>query len=253
MRPVKKAKLAASLVDTDLPKEDAGKPSAGARSLDGVPCYPKGGPDPYDLVDTSYDDDDEFLEQLDNRLPNKKLEVVALDVEMVTVVENGKNVNKAAIVSLVDQNHKYLDRVLVRRPPGSFLVNFGSRLSGINTRSFLANGQPLSWIQDQIRKHKDKLILVCGNEYNDFGSLELSLADFSVFNIQKLFRRPEGNIQPIGLAALAEVFLNQVIQKDKHCPTIDAKATIDLYIECYVKSDRYLESSDHYKFAINHQ
>lgn len=198
---------------------------------------------------------DAYAWQWEDDLPGKEKQVVALDVEMCSVMEGGISVHKAAIVSLLDQNKKYLDRVRVKRAPGSFELDWGTKfIAGIKSDRFLANGTPLSEIQAKIREHcKDKLILVAGSEEKELGTLGLGLNEFEVFNIQKLFRRPNNRPETIGLYRLAPIFLGRKIQvKGKpHCPTEDAQATLDLYLECYVKSDKCFESVTMEEFELN--
>ena len=193
--------------------------------------------------------------QINQTVPAKTHNIVALDVEMVKLIpKDGSKPreNVAAIVSLVDGQHKYLDCVKVRREPGTFVVDHWTRsISGVPNQNFLRDGMPLKDIQEKIREHKNKLILVCGDEGNDIGSLGLSLHEFKVCNIQTLFLRPDNRVEPIALRTLAKHYLGREIQGKRHNPTEDAQATFDLYHDCYLKSDDCFGSVDEDAFRLD--
>ena len=186
--------------------------------------------------------------------------VLALDCEHVHLKDAvGRERVRAGIVSIVTYNrhsgeYEELYGAQVHWPAGSFVVNCHTlSVNGIHA-SALACGKPPSKVTEEVRRIlKNKLVITCGGTM-DFVSLGLSpqeTQEFTNFDLQRHFRRPimarsvkkwlGARTEPIALRSLHLNFFGEDIQASAHSAFEDAKATLRIFLEKYIVTEKILE------------
>ncbi|CAG7730736.1 unnamed protein product [Allacma fusca] len=178
-------------------------------------------------------------------------QVLALDCEHVALKEvKGERRIQCAEVSIVDSNFEVVYSSKFYWPVGSFLINKHTKeINGFNENS-LVNGSPFELVREKFKSlFKDKLVITCGGT-NDLTGLDLDWNDFEEFerfDLHQHFQKPavnqygisdDDNLQPIGLRSLYHYFFKEDIHVGVHTAEADAKATMKLFMEVYVKTEK---------------
>jgi len=116
--------------------------------------------------------------------------------------------------------------------------------NGFNERSLQKKScVQLKTVQEDLQELFKNKLIVGINLQNDFASLELPIADFSVFDLQWHYYReystPKGKLkqEPLGLRSLCKKFFGFDPQPrgQVHTPDSDAINTIKIFMEVYTK------------------
>jgi len=140
---------------------------------------------------------------------------------------------------------------------GSYLVNnYTRQFNGFGENDF-EDGRPFEIIQKEVEELLTGKLVVTVNGHSDFGSLDLRMADFDVFECHNFWKKWTGGYSkqdgkktynPISLQRLYKHYFQESIQDRQHTATKDALATIRLFKEAYIPhmvnlnnySNRYL-------------
>jgi DNA polymerase III epsilon subunit-like protein len=167
--------------------------------------------------------------------------VFALDCEFV----RKDKVHHLATVSIVGFRGNIVYEGKVYHKPGSFVVDqWTLAINGFKTKDFL-DGRHFSEIQRDVMKiikGEDKLIITCGHQ-NDFRALSLETSEYNIFDLQDIYwcrnYNKNGIVIPerVGLARLYYKFFGTNPHLGIHSASTDAKYTMKIFREKYIKSD----------------
>ncbi len=181
-----------------------------------------------------------------------KDQVCGYDVEHVHLngVRNTERVRagKVGIASLVNNNIVPEKELVVYHKPGTFMTN-PKMVAKSGIRKYdLVNGIHMSIVKEKVESiFKDKLVIVV-NGATDFTSLGLKNYDFDTFDLQEYYKRP-GNIDngfaKTGMSLRDMYFMefNEDFQGTQtHSAVEDAKATLRIFMEGYIKRNEKKET-----------
>ncbi|CAG7697309.1 unnamed protein product [Allacma fusca] len=172
----------------------------------------------------------------------KKSDTVALDIEMVTIKQDGVNKNVAAKVGICDFYGKRISEAKVRRESKSFMVNrFTMAINGI-TEGGLRNGKPFTKVQREVENILNRKLSSVGHAIgNDFKALDLDAGSFNIFDLQwEYWRRNVDGIRlEFKLKALNKHFFpSGQFQDGIHEAVGDAVATMKIFRETYTREKK---------------
>lgn len=173
----------------------------------------------------------------------KEDDVLFLDCEFVSI-PIGHRTNKrleckqvAATVDIVNEKLETIYSTSIRHKTGSYLVNPMTKLiNGFKEDDFDKSDYPeLSSVSSDVRSlFKNKLIVTVGG-VADFRSLNLDVADFDNFDLQKHWWTTKVDQHGVtveekhSLRSLAKFYLEQNIHGSNHTSLEDAKTTAKLF------------------------
>lgn len=130
---------------------------------------------------------------------------------------------------------------MIKHAAGSFHVNFYTkRINGFDKDSLIGGSKKSDVINAVKEKLSGKLVIVCGGE-SDIQTLDLSTTQFDCFDLQQYWFEKIMNEhgvfvnQPIGLRHIYHYYYGIDIQAGIHFAETDAKATMRLFREKYIK------------------
>lgn len=170
--------------------------------------------------------------------------------------KNGDERIKAGTVSIVDAYGKELYFARIFQEKNTYIVNhFTRKLNGF-TEDSLENGRPLDEVKREVEELLTGKLVVTYAGSTDLLSLELNPGDFDHLDLSNFFMRPKPNKmgqdygEKIGLRTLCYHYFNKDIQEGIHSPTVDAKATIQLFMEVYTKIPEVHQNRDYKNYQL---
>jgi len=165
----------------------------------------------------------------------------------------GIDSNQAATVSVVNMLGEVLMDVMVKREPGSFVVNNATLKINKIKKNDLVNGKPIDQVKSDLNNLlKDKLVVVVAGE-NDFRSLGgMRMSEFNTLELQQVYFRSKLKshlnecacqadeicncyvTEPLSLRDMYFYHFREDIQRGAHTSLADATSTIRVFREGYV-------------------
>jgi hypothetical protein len=173
----------------------------------------------------------------------RKSEIIALDCENVSVPFRPKLGKRkwcntvAATIATCDfdgQTKSYI----VYHKPGSFLTN--NPVTGFKSNTFI-NGRGLEGIRKQLEEDLHGKLVILYGAAGDFEAIGLNAGDFDYFDLQTFWRKhkadslDEKETEAINLRSVYRYYFGDDIQSGLHDACADARATLRLFKEQYIK------------------
>ena len=105
----------------------------------------------------------------------------------------------------------------------------------------LESGKPLPIVKESVKKEISKKVIITVGGAEDLLALNLEASEYSLFDLQNVFRQWSGQLtksgekvyQPIELRSLYNHYFNIDIQSRHHSAVSDDKATMRIFREVY--------------------